>query len=96
VGVARCGGRNNVGCIILGRGEDDQKVQEWLATARDVDGFIGFAVGRTSFWEPLVRWRAKEITRQQAVNEIAQRYGEFANIFEEKACASKGIFRAAH
>ena len=87
VAAARRGGREKVGCIILGRGEDDQKVDEWLTTASQVPGFIGFAVGRTSFWEPLVRWRANEITRQQAVNEIARRYCEFVDIFEEKACA---------
>jgi myo-inositol catabolism protein IolC len=87
VAAARRGGREKVGCIILGRGEDDQKVDEWLTTASQVPGFIGFAVGRTSFWEPLVRWRANEITRQQAVNEIARRYCEFVDIFEERACA---------
>src|SRR2546428_3085246 len=33
--------------IVLGRGEDDKKVREWLTTAAGVKGFIGFAVGRT-------------------------------------------------
>jgi myo-inositol catabolism protein IolC len=47
VAAARAGGRDRVGCIILGRGEDDAKVREWLATAAGVAGFIGFAVGRT-------------------------------------------------
>ena len=88
VAAARRGGRNKVGCIILGRGEDDQKVHEWLATASHVPGFIGFAVGRTSFWEPLVRYRANEITREEAVNQIAERYREFVSIFEEQACAA--------
>ena len=60
VTAARRGGRDRVGCIILGRGEDDQKVREWLSTAATVPGFIGFAVGRTSFWDPLIAWRAKE------------------------------------
>src|SRR5436309_14968135 len=61
VGAARRGGRDKVGCIILGRGEEDQKVHEWLATASGVPGFIGFAVGRTSFWDALVNWQAKKI-----------------------------------
>jgi myo-inositol catabolism protein IolC len=47
-----------------------------------VPGFIGFAVGRTDFWEPLVGWRAKKSTREAAVNEIAQRYRQFVDIFE--------------
>jgi 5-dehydro-2-deoxygluconokinase len=53
-----------------------------------VPGFIGFAVGRTSFWNPLVDWRAKKITREAAVNEIVSRYEEFVEIFEEKALAA--------
>jgi myo-inositol catabolism protein IolC len=88
VTAARRGGRDRVGCIILGRGEDDQKVREWLSTAATVPGFIGFAVGRTSFWDPLIAWRAKEITRADAVNRIASRYREFSDIFEEKARAA--------
>jgi 5-dehydro-2-deoxygluconokinase len=71
-----------VGCIVLGRGEDDQKVREWLTTAAGVPGFIGFAVGRTSFWNPLIDLRAKKITREAAVAEIERRYREFVDVFE--------------
>jgi myo-inositol catabolism protein IolC len=88
VRAARRGGRGQVGCIILGRGEDDKKVHEWLATASGVPGFIGFAVGRTSFWDALVDWRANEITREDAVKDIARRYAQFVNIFEEQARAA--------
>src|SRR5262245_4269803 len=82
VAAAKRGGRDHVGCIILGRGEDDGKVHEWLTTAATVSGFIGFAVGRTSFWDPLVAWRAKQITREQAVHDIERRYREFVDTFE--------------
>jgi myo-inositol catabolism protein IolC len=82
VAAARRDGRKQVGCIILGRGEDDRKVREWLSIASGVPGFIGFAVGRTSFWDPLVDWRGKKITRDAAVAEIARRYQEFVEIFE--------------
>ena len=81
--AARRGGREKVGCIVLGRGENDKKVGEWLATAAPVDGFIGFAVGRTAFWDALVAWRDKKITREAAVDEISHRYQDFVNIFEE-------------
>ena len=84
VAAARRGGRNRVGCIILGRGEDDRKVREWLTTAAAVPGFIGFAVGRTCFWDPLVDWRGKKTTRDAAVAEIARRYQEFVEIFEAR------------
>ena len=83
VSAAHRAGRDKVGCIILGRGEDDKKVREWLTTAAGVKGFIGFAVGRTDFWEPLVNFRAKRTTRQVAVEEIARRYREFVGIFEK-------------
>src|SRR5262249_16089036 len=36
VAAARRGGRNKVSCIILGRGADDRKVQEWLEIASSV------------------------------------------------------------
>src|SRR5438105_1492174 len=83
VEAARLGGRSKVGCIVLGRGEDDKKVREWLSTAAHVPGFIGFAVGRTTFWDPLVDMLAKKITREAAVAEVARRYREWVGIFEK-------------
>jgi len=82
VSAAHRGGRDKVGCIVLGRGEDDKKVREWLTTAAGVKGFIGFAVGRTDFWDPLVNFRAGKTTREAAVAEIARRYRQFVEIFE--------------
>jgi len=83
VAAARRNGRDRVGCIILGRGEDDSKVRDWLRTAASVPGFIGFAVGRTTFWDPLVDWRAKRVARAEAVAEIARRYREWVDTFEK-------------
>ena len=68
---------------MLGRGEDDRKVREWLVTAAHVPGFIGFAVGRTTFWDPLVDCRAGKLTREAAAQEIARRYREWVGIFEK-------------
>jgi myo-inositol catabolism protein IolC len=82
VEAARRGGRDRVGCIILGRGEDDEKVRHWLRTAARVPGFIGFAVGRTTFWNPLVDYRADRITREDAVAQIAASYREWVDLFE--------------
>jgi myo-inositol catabolism protein IolC len=83
VAAARRNGRDKVGCIILGRGENDAKVREWLTTAAAVPGFIGFAVGRTDFWDPLVNWRAGKQTRDEAVAQVAGRYREFVDLFEK-------------
>jgi myo-inositol catabolism protein IolC len=82
VAAARRDGRTKVGCIVLGRGEDDQKVHEWLTIAAGVRGFIGFAVGRTVFWEPLVNWHAGRMTRDAAVAEMAHRDQSFVDLFE--------------
>jgi myo-inositol catabolism protein IolC len=84
VQAAQRGGRDRVSCIVLGRGEDDKKVREWLAVAAPVPGFIGFAVGRTTFWDPCVDWREKKITREAAVAEIGRRYKEWCDIFDKR------------
>ena len=81
--AARYSGRDKVGCIILGGGADQQKVCEWLKTAAGVPGFIGFAVGRTIFSDPLARWLARKTTPQATAAQIGQRYREFVNIFEK-------------
>jgi 5-dehydro-2-deoxygluconokinase len=83
VAIARRDGRSDVGCIVLGRGENEQKVVEWLATAASVPGFIGFAVGRTTFWDPLVAWRDEQISGADAAARIAKRYREWVDIFEK-------------
>jgi 5-dehydro-2-deoxygluconokinase len=82
VAAARRGGRDKVGCIILGRGEDDRKVRQWLTTAAAVPGFIGFAVGRTTFWDPLVNYRANKTQRDGAVAQIAASYRSWVDLFE--------------
>jgi myo-inositol catabolism protein IolC len=90
VATARRSGRDEVGCIILGRGEDAKQVRDWLTIAAGVPGFIGFAVGRTVFWEPLVAWRAQKTTREGAVAEIARRYKEFVDTFDTARASSPG------
>ncbi|MFN4259086.1 MAG: 2-deoxy-5-keto-D-gluconate 6-phosphate aldolase domain-containing protein [Gemmataceae bacterium] len=85
VAAVRRAGRDQVGCIVLGRGEDDNKVRQWLATAAGVPGFIGFAVGRTTFWNPLIDFRANKLSRDEAVKRIAASYREWVDLFEKAA-----------
>jgi 5-dehydro-2-deoxygluconokinase len=82
VETARRDGRVEVGCIVLGRGEDERHVHTWLSAAAGVPGFIGFAVGRTTFWGPLVAWKDQKISREAAVAEIARRYRQWVDVFE--------------
>jgi myo-inositol catabolism protein IolC len=82
VEVARRGRRGEVGCIVLGRGADEAKVVQWLEVAASVSGFIGFAVGRTTFWDAVAAHQAGATTRREAAEQIARRYAEWAEIFE--------------
>lgn len=82
VAMARRAGRSGVGCIVLGRGADEKKVVAWLETGASVPGFIGFAVGRTTFWDAVADFLADRSTREEAVSRIARRYQEWAAIFE--------------
>jgi myo-inositol catabolism protein IolC len=82
VQAARRGGRTTVGCIVLGRGSDEDAVARWLTVAADVPGFIGFAVGRTTWLDSVTRWRAHTISREIAVAQIARRFRDWAAIFE--------------
>ena len=80
--AARRGGRDDVRCIVLGSGADPRRVSRWLQTAASVSGFVGFAVGRTTFWDPIADFVAKKITRQAAVSRISRRFAEWMELFE--------------
>ena len=82
VEAARRGGRAHVNCIILGRGEDEAHVRAWLQTAAAAPGFIGFAVGRTTFWDALKGWLAGDLDREAAAGQIARRFREWVDIYE--------------
>ena len=82
VETARRGGRDDVGCIVLGRGANEKKVAGWLETAASVPGFIGFAVGRTTFWDAVADYESNNASRQEAVSRVAHRYGHWVIIFE--------------
>jgi myo-inositol catabolism protein IolC len=77
---AQAGGRK-VGVITLGRGESKEKVQEWLKVGAKIPGIIGFAVGRTIFWDPLANLKAGKSTRKETIEKIAQNYGEFTALW---------------
>jgi 5-dehydro-2-deoxygluconokinase len=76
-------GRDKVGCILLGRGSNEAGIIHWLKEAAPLPAYIGFAVGRTSFWDALAGQRDGKITREQAVADIAARYVKWVKTFEE-------------
>lgn len=73
--------RKNVGVIVLGRGENAEKVKHWLSTAAKVPGLIGFAVGRTIFWEPLKGAKDGKWSPEEASNQVAKNYKGFCDLW---------------
>ena len=71
---ARSGGRDDVVCVVLGRGADESKVLHWLEQGAGVPGYVGFAVGRTLWWNELVGYVAGDISRIDAATRIARNY----------------------
>jgi len=90
IAVTRRGGRDEVGTLVLGRGEDQTRINQWLATAAAVPGCIGFAVGRLTFWEALLDWRDGRLSTAEAAREIADRYGHWAATFDGARIATAG------
>jgi myo-inositol catabolism protein IolC len=82
VAQARSGGRDGVSCVVLGRGADDAKVDHWLQQAAPVDGFVGFAIGRSIWWNPLKAYVDGKIERIDGAQQIAQNYLRFIEVYE--------------
>ncbi|HEY5052628.1 MAG TPA: DUF2090 domain-containing protein [Solirubrobacterales bacterium] len=82
VAQARSGGRDGVVCVVLGRGADDAKVDLWLTQAAPVDGFIGFAIGRSIWWNPLKAYVDGKIDRAAGARKIAENYLRFVAVYE--------------
>jgi 5-dehydro-2-deoxygluconokinase len=75
-------GREGVACVLLGRGASTEKVEHWLEQASPVEGFIGFAIGRSIWWDGLKAFLAGDKQREEAAEEIAQNYLHFVRIYE--------------
>jgi myo-inositol catabolism protein IolC len=82
VAQARSGGRGGVVCVVLGRGANDEKVDQWLRAAAPVDGFVGFAIGRSIWWDPLKAYVDGKIERSAGARKIAENYLRFVQVYE--------------
>lgn len=81
----RIDGRDGVVCVLLGRGASDAKVDHWLREAAPVEGFVGFAIGRSIWWDSLKGFLDGDISREDAVSQIADNYLRFIAVYEEAA-----------
>jgi myo-inositol catabolism protein IolC len=75
-------GREGVKCVVLGRGASTEKVDHWLQVAAPVEGFIGFAIGRSIWWDALKGFLDKQLEREAAADQIADHYLRFTHVYE--------------
>ncbi len=80
-------GRENVVCVLLGRGASDEKVEQWLKAAAPVEGFIGFAIGRSIWWDALKGFLDGSIERDDAAEQIASKYLRFIRVYSDAESA---------
>ena len=78
----RTGDREDVIAVVLGRGASDEKVNEWLKAGSSVEGYKGFAIGRSIFWDALKGFHEGKKSREEAVEEIAQSYLGFLSVYQ--------------
>ena len=74
-------------CVVLGRGASTEKVEQWLQAAASVEGFIGFAIGRSIWWDALKAFLAGSLERADAAAQIAENYLHFVNVYKGQAVA---------
>src|ERR687885_657830 len=81
--TCRRDGRDGVVCVVLGRGANDEKVEHWLRQGAPVDGYAGFAIGRTIWWDALKGFLDGGIEREDAAEQIAENYLRFVEVYRE-------------
>lgn len=83
--TARRDGRNEVGCLVLGRGASVERVDDWLRAGAGVDGYVGFAVGRSIF-DGAVRAFAADpagFDVKGGAEDISAKYRRFIEVYGE-------------
>jgi myo-inositol catabolism protein IolC len=79
----RAGDREGVVCVVLGRGADDDKVDHWLRTGAGVPGYVGFAIGRSIWWDPLKGYVDQTMARDDASSKISANYRRFIDVYNK-------------
>ena len=77
----RAGGPRRVVCVVLGRGADDAKVDQWLRQAAPVEGYVGFAIGRSIWGDPLQGFLDGSLSREDAAAKVADNYLRFLEVY---------------
>jgi myo-inositol catabolism protein IolC len=78
----RAGGRDHVACVVLGRGADDDAVDHWLRMGSGVEGYAGFAIGRSIWWDPLKTYVDGSADREDVAVKISANYRRYIDVYE--------------
>ena len=78
----RSGGRDGVVCVVLGRGANDEAVDHWLKQGAGVPGYVGFAIGRTIWWDALKGYLDGSLDREAAAAKIGANYRRFIDVYK--------------
>ena len=78
----KSGGRDDVACVVLGRGADDAAVDHWLKQGAGVPGYVGLAIGRSIWWDSLKGFLDGTTPREDAAKQIAANYRRFIDVYE--------------
>jgi myo-inositol catabolism protein IolC len=76
-------GREGVVSVLLGRGASDAKVDHWLRQAAPVEGFVGFAIGRSIWWDALKGFLDGNLDRRAAAEQVADNYLRFVRVYDD-------------
>ncbi len=68
-------------CIVLGRHAPQEQLDEWLKVAAPVEGFVGFAIGRSNWWDALEDRVHGKIDEDGARKAIAANYTHFVHTY---------------
>ena len=79
--LTRSGGRDRVASVVLGRGADDAKVDHWLRTGAPIEGYTGFAIGRSIWWDSVAGHKDGSMTRDTAVSSIAANFARLVDVY---------------
>jgi myo-inositol catabolism protein IolC len=82
-------GRGNVVSVLLGRGASDEKVDHWLRQAAPVEGMVGFAIGRSIWWDALKGFLAGDLEREAAAEQIADNYQRFIKVYDDAEAGAR-------
>jgi myo-inositol catabolism protein IolC len=82
-------GRENVVSVLLGRGASDEKVDHWLRQAAPVEGMVGFAIGRSIWWDALKGFLGGDLEREAAAEQIADNYQRFIKVYDDAEAGAR-------